>query len=35
MTENQQLWGGRFTAEPSEYVQRFGASIGFAQAMAA
>lgn len=35
MTENHQLWGGRFTAEPSEYVQRFGASIGFDQAMAA
>lgn len=35
MTENHQLWGGRFTAEPSEYVQRFGASIGFDQQMAA
>ncbi|GAF38549.1 argininosuccinate lyase [Agrilactobacillus composti DSM 18527 = JCM 14202] len=23
------LWGGRFTAEPSEYVQKFGASIEF------
>ncbi|MCD2255686.1 argininosuccinate lyase [Lactobacillus sp. CC-MHH1034] len=28
------LWGGRFTAEPSEYVQRFGASIEFDQLLA-
>ncbi|MDC4185915.1 argininosuccinate lyase [Loigolactobacillus coryniformis] len=35
MAENHQLWGGRFTAEPSEYVQSFGASIHFDQKMAA
>lgn len=28
------LWGGRFTAEPSEYVQKFGASIEFDQLLA-
>ncbi|AMV68429.1 Argininosuccinate lyase [Pediococcus damnosus] len=35
MAENHQLWGGRFTDEPSEYVQSFGASINFDQKMAA
>ncbi|ANK59968.1 argininosuccinate lyase [Loigolactobacillus backii] len=35
MAENHQLWGGRFTAEPSKYVQAFGASIDFDQKMAA
>lgn len=29
------LWGGRFTAEASDWVQAFGASIQFDQAMAA
>lgn len=28
------LWGGRFTAEPSAYVQKFGASIEFDQLLA-
>lgn len=28
------LWGGRFTAEPSEYVQKFGASIEYDQLLA-
>ncbi|MFU2204311.1 argininosuccinate lyase [Streptococcus hyovaginalis] len=34
MSGNQKLWGGRFEAEVAEWVEAFGASIGFDQKMA-
>ncbi|MFU2181291.1 argininosuccinate lyase [Streptococcus pluranimalium] len=34
MSGNQKLWGGRFEAEVAEWVEAFGASIGFDQRMA-
>lgn len=29
MVGNQKLWGGRFEAQVAEWVEAFGASIGF------
>lgn len=34
MVGNQKLWGGRFEAQVAEWVEAFGASIGFDQKMA-